>query len=254
LVAHQLEWRGWLRPHNAGDNGGKLARPYAVLELLNSRGESIYQRERDEPPAPQAVSRRVAEQMNQMMQAVITEGTGKRAALDFTTVAGKTGTRSSYRDAWFVGFTGALVAGVWVGHDFRPMSSQGSGVTGGSLPAQAWHTFMAVARGTGAIPPIPGLAPNPQQLAQSVAEPNAPEASRAGAPAQRSSPTKNLASEETRQCLRLLSEALRRAAATATDPGTERAPHANHSAGHEATAPGDNRRAEAKGGTTLPKP
>ena len=61
-----------------------------------------------------------------MMQAVVTEGTGKRAQLDFTTVVGKTGTSSSYRDAWFVGFTGALVTGVWVGYDdFRPMGTAG---------------------------------------------------------------------------------------------------------------------------------
>ena len=117
-------------------NGGKQARPYAVLELFNSKGELIYSRERDEPPAPQIVNARVVEQMNQMMQAVVTEGTGRRAILDFTHAVGKTGTSSGWRDAWFVGFTGALVTGVWVGHDdFRPMWLNGQGVTGGSLPA-----------------------------------------------------------------------------------------------------------------------
>ena len=116
-------------------NGGKLSKPYAILEIFNSKGDLIYTRERDEAEAPQVVSRKVAEGMNQMMQAVVLEGTAKRAQLDFTYSAGKTGTSSSYRDAWFIGFTGAMVTGVWVGHDdFRPMHYNG-GVTGGSLPA-----------------------------------------------------------------------------------------------------------------------
>jgi penicillin-binding protein 1A len=148
-------------------NGGKLSKPYAILDSFNSKGELIYARERDEPPAPEVVSRHVAEEMNQLMQAVVTEGTGKRAALDFTCVAGKTGTSSSYRVAWFMGFTGALVTGVWIGHDdFRPMSFNGSGVTCGSLPAQAWHAFMSVAHIGRNIPQIAGLPLHPQQIAE----------------------------------------------------------------------------------------
>ncbi len=143
-------------------NGGKLARPFAILEMTNSRGEVVYSRARDEPPAPQVIKRQHAEYMNQMMQMVVTEGTGKRAALDFTHVVGKTGTSSSYRDAWFVGFTGALVTGVWIGNDdFRPMS----GVTGGSVPAIAWHSFMSVAHPSMNIPQIPGLTLHPTQVA-----------------------------------------------------------------------------------------
>jgi penicillin-binding protein 1A len=148
-------------------NGGRLARPYAVLELFNSKGELIYARERDEPPAPQVVSPRVVEQMNQLMHAVVTEGTGRRALLDFTHAVGKTGTSSSWRDAWFIGFTGSLVTGVWVGHDdFRPMWLNGRGVTGGSLPATAWHAFMSVAHTSKNIPPIQGLPPHPVQVAE----------------------------------------------------------------------------------------
>ncbi len=142
-------------------------RPYAILELFNSKGELVYSRERDEPEAPQVVSLRVAEQMNQMMQAVVNEGTGRRAILDFTHAVGKTGTSSSWRDAWFIGFTGALVTGVWVGHDdFRPMWLNGSGVTGGSLPTTAWHAFMSVAHTNRNIPTIPGLPPHPAQVAE----------------------------------------------------------------------------------------
>ena len=145
-------------------NGGKAARPYGILEMFNSKGELIYSRDKDEPEAPQVVSRRVVEQMNQMMRAVVTDGTGKRAALDFTTAVGKSGTSSSWRDAWFVGFTGALVTGIWVGYDdFRPMG----GITGGSLPAQAWHNYMSVAhKNYRSIPAIPGLGLDANQVAE----------------------------------------------------------------------------------------
>ncbi|MFN3867628.1 MAG: transglycosylase domain-containing protein [Hyphomicrobiaceae bacterium] len=142
-------------------NGGKLAKPYAVLELVNSQGETIYTREQDAPKAPQVIQRPVAEAMNQMMQAVVESGTGGRAKLPFTYSAGKTGTSSSYRDAWFVGYTGQYVAGVWVGNDdFRPMRN----VTGGSLPAQIWNAFMSVAHTDMNIPQIPGLPVHPRQI------------------------------------------------------------------------------------------
>ena len=144
-------------------NGGKLTKPYAVLELTNSRGEVIYSREQDEPPTKQVIQPRHAEYMNQMMHMVVTDGTGKRAALEFTQVAGKTGTSSSYRDAWFMGFTGDLVTGVWIGNDdFRPMDR----VTGGGVPASAWHSFMAVAHQSMNIKQIPGLPLHPTQVAE----------------------------------------------------------------------------------------
>lgn len=144
-------------------NGGKLAKPYAVLDLMNSRGEVIYSRDQDEPPARQVVQPKHAAHMNQMMHMVVTEGTGKRAQLDFTQVAGKTGTSSSYRDAWFVGFTGDYVTGVWIGNDdFRPMDR----VTGGNIPATAWHSFMSVAHANMNIKEIPGIPLHPVQVAE----------------------------------------------------------------------------------------
>lgn len=75
------------------------------------------------------------------LQAVITSGTGRRAQIG-RPAAGKTGTSSDYRDAWFVGYTPQLSTAVWLGNDnYRPMQ----GVTGGSLPAQAWSEFMRAA-------------------------------------------------------------------------------------------------------------
>jgi penicillin-binding protein 1A len=221
-------------------NGGKLARPYAVLELTNSKGEVIYSRERDEPEAPQVVSRRVVEMMNQMMQAVVTEGTGRRAILDFTYAVGKTGTSSSWRDAWFLGFTGALVAGVWVGHDdFRPMWLAGGGVTGGTLPTQAWHAFMSVVHANRNIPTIPGLAPHPAQVAeqQRLAElkrtdPSLAQAQIAHATQKKSS----IMPDQTRESLRRLADALRTAGSPATSAGAL-PPAIPASAGDTKTAP-----------------
>jgi penicillin-binding protein 1A len=142
-------------------NNGKLTKPYAILEIFNSKGDVLYSRERDEPPAPQVIAPKVVEQMNQMMQLVVTQGTGKAAALDFTHVVGKTGTSSSYKDAWFVGFTGKYVASIWLGNDDnRPMNQ----VTGGHGPAPAWHSFMSVVHTSMNIPTIPGLAPHPTQV------------------------------------------------------------------------------------------
>jgi len=209
-------------------NGGKLTRPYAILDLVSSQGELVYSRERDEPPAPQVVERRVAEQMNQMLQMVVNEGTGRRAALDFTHAAGKTGTSSSYRDAWFMGFTGQLVAGVWLGNDeFRPMSN----ITGGSLPAQIWNSFMSVAHTSMNIPTIPGLPPHPVQVAeqQRLADLKATDPTLAGAAGAASSDRRSpsLMGEQTREHLKRLGQTFRKAAGLGVDPapaGSEPAP------------------------------
>jgi penicillin-binding protein 1A len=141
-------------------NGGVLSKPYAILELTNSQGEVVYSRERDEPRPPQVIKRPAVEALNQMMQAVVEDGTGTKAKLDFTYAVGKTGTSSSYRDAWFMGFTGQYVTGVWIGNDdFRPTNN----VTGGSLPTQIWQAFMSVAHSDMNIPTIPGLPMHPRQ-------------------------------------------------------------------------------------------
>ena len=75
-----------------------------------------------------------------MMEQVIQHGTGGRAKLGNRPAAGKTGTTNSYRDAWFIGFTGQYVTGVWLGNDDnKPLK----GVTGGGLPAEIWQAVMA---------------------------------------------------------------------------------------------------------------
>jgi penicillin-binding protein 1A len=116
--------------------GGVVAHPYTVTEIRRPNGELIYQREA--PPRVQSVPEEKIAELNSMMNAVVTRGTGRRAFLGFTPQAGKTGTNQSYRDAWFIGFTAHNVTGVWVGNDdFSEMKK----VTGGLLPAATWKSI-----------------------------------------------------------------------------------------------------------------
>jgi penicillin-binding protein 1A len=83
--------------------------------------------------------------MNSILQNVVNEGTGKRAALAGRIVAGKTGTTENYGDAWFVGYTPQLAVAVWVGYPNKlvPMTTQfeGGPVAGGTFPALIWKSF-----------------------------------------------------------------------------------------------------------------
>jgi penicillin-binding protein 1A len=90
---------------------------------------------------------------------VLVTGSGAGARISGYDLAGKTGTTSDYRDAWFVGYTGGFVASVWVGRDNNtPMKS----VTGGSYPARIWRTFMTGALPTLKVSTIPGGGPVPE--------------------------------------------------------------------------------------------
>jgi len=193
-------------------NKGKAVKPYAILEIMNSRGDVIYSREKDEPPPQQVLDMRVVENMNRMMHAVVTEGTGRRALLDNAHAVGKTGTSSSYRDAWFIGFTGQYVTGVWIGNDdFRPMRD----VTGGNLPATAWHSFMAIATSNPDIPTIAGLEPHPAQIQErnrlAALRQLEPQTGAATAPAETTTARSSM-SDRTRRTLRQLGEDMRLAA------------------------------------------
>ena len=80
-----------------------------------------------------------ARQLIWMMEKVVSEGSGRRAALPDRQAAGKTGTTQAARDAWFIGFSADYVAGVWMGYDDNtPLT----GVTGGGLPAEIWRETM----------------------------------------------------------------------------------------------------------------
>lgn len=101
-------------------------------------------------------------ELQTLLRGTVESGTGRRARLPIPAY-GKTGTSQDYRDAWFIGFAGNLVVGVWVGNDdFKPMKR----VTGGSLPAEIWVTFMREA-----IETDKGFEKKPQQIAAFEAEP-----------------------------------------------------------------------------------
>jgi penicillin-binding protein 1A len=139
-------------------NGGRRAQPYPGLEIRNSQGDMLLRKDR-EPPAQQVLSTQVAQDMNFMLSKVPTEGTGRRAALDGVTTAGKTGTTNGYKDAWYVGYSGNLVGGVWFGNDD---SSETNNMTGGSLPAMTWKEIMSFAHQGLELKPIPGVPEKPQ--------------------------------------------------------------------------------------------
>ncbi|MFN4141509.1 MAG: transglycosylase domain-containing protein [Aestuariivirga sp.] len=124
-------------------SGGIPAKPYAVLEIRRSNGDILYSRQDEglRPPRRVFPEEKVAE-LNSMMAAVVKSGTGRRADLVFAPQAGKTGTNQGYRDAWYIGYTGHHVTGVWVGNDdFTPMEE----VTGGLIPAPIWKRIMVEA-------------------------------------------------------------------------------------------------------------
>jgi penicillin-binding protein 1A len=134
-------------------NGGLRAPHYAAVEITNSRGEVIYQHDRDAPPPRQIIDRSTIETMVSMMMQVVLAGTGRRAQLDNIETAGKTGTTNGYKDAWFIGYTGNYVAAIWFGNDDdTPMDN----MTGGTLPAQTWHEVMEYAHQGIELKPLPG--------------------------------------------------------------------------------------------------
>jgi penicillin-binding protein 1A len=146
-------------------NGGKSITPHAILEVRTGAGDLIWRFDRDGKKPVQVISPQVAADMSVMMSKVVEEGTAKKAILDGIKAAGKTGTTNSYRDAWFVGFTGNYIAGIWFGNDDYSSTNR---MTGGSLPAQTWHDIMDYAHqgielktvaGLGAQPPVARTAP-----------------------------------------------------------------------------------------------
>jgi len=148
-------------------NAGKAVPAHAVLEVRTGTGETIWRFDRDGPKPKQVMPQQVAADMAFMMNKVVEEGTARRAILNGIKAAGKTGTTNAYRDAWFVGYTGNFVAGVWFGNDdYRPLNR----MTGGSVPAMTWHTVMEYAHQGIELKNIPGLPPNPATIGPQIAE------------------------------------------------------------------------------------
>jgi penicillin-binding protein 1A len=132
-------------------NGGAGVWPHGIAEIRDSAGNVLYRPAGSGPG--RVISAEFTGEMNAMLSGVIDHGTGRSAALP-RPAAGKTGTTQDYRDAWFVGYTADLVAGVWFGNDDnKPMNK----VTGGSLPAAAWRRFMLAATRSMPVRPLPEM-------------------------------------------------------------------------------------------------
>jgi penicillin-binding protein 1A len=145
-------------------NGGNGVWAHGIAEIRDSAGKLVFRRTGS--GLGSVVSPEFTAEMNEMLSAVIDHGTGKSAALP-RPAAGKTGTTQDYRDAWFIGYTTDLVAGVWLGNDDNaPMNK----VTGGSLPAQTWRRFMLAATQAMPVRPLPST-PSPPAGVMAAAPP-----------------------------------------------------------------------------------
>ena len=127
------------RAFAAVGNKGVAVTPYAVRKVVTAEGRLLYQREGDEERV--LVAPWVAAEMTDLLQSAVLSGTGRAAQIG-RPVAGKTGTTSSNKDGWFIGFSSGLTTAVWMGRDdARPVA----GLQGGTAPARAFHDFMVVA-------------------------------------------------------------------------------------------------------------
>lgn len=134
-------------------NHGLKTPAYGLTRMTDLNGNLVWEHDVDEEK-PRVLSEQTVAYMNQMMRAVVTSGTGRRAEIEGVPTLGKTGTTTSYRDAWFAGFTGNYVAAVWLGNDdYRPTNN----LTGGLLPTVAWQKFMAYAHTNIDVKPVFGV-------------------------------------------------------------------------------------------------
>ena len=117
--------------------GGIRRPPFAVERVTDAGADLLFEHVASEVSV---IDRQPLEDMRRLLAAVVDRGTGQVARLADRRAYGKTGTTSGNRDAWFVGFAGAYIAGVWVGRDDNEPVR---GVSGANLPAQIWHEIMA---------------------------------------------------------------------------------------------------------------
>ena len=158
-------------------SGGYKTPAYGILKIETLRGQTLYEKDVN-APRPRVLSEKTVEYMDQIMRAVVTGGTGTKAAVDGVPAVGKTGTTSDYRDAWFCGFTGNYVATVWYGNDNYEKTNT---LTGGILPAMTWQKFMAYAHTNIEVKPVLGLDFQPKPFVITAAaggQPGATEAER----------------------------------------------------------------------------
>ncbi len=118
-------------------NGGTAIAPHVIERVRTVAGKTLYTRQA--PNFGRIIDARYVGMMNAMMHETLTSGTAHSAQLAGWPAAGKTGTSQDFRDAWFIGYTGHLVTGVWLGND---NSSPTRKATGGGMPVEIWSRFM----------------------------------------------------------------------------------------------------------------
>ena len=152
-------------------NGGNAIVAHVVERVRSHAGKILFARTPQNPG--RIVEPRYVAMMNAMMRETLVSGTAQKAQLPGWPAAGKTGTSQDFRDAWFIGYTGHLVTGVWVGNDD---SSPTKKATGGGLPVDIWSRFMRVAHQGVAVAALPGLtgAPSFASAMPNAALPGAP--------------------------------------------------------------------------------
>jgi penicillin-binding protein 1A len=158
-----LELTGAYAPFS---NGGFAAMPYVIQKIRTVEGKVLF--DRSGSGLGRVVSAENVALMNDMMRATVERGTGKRAAFEGWPTAGKTGTSQDFRDAWFIGYTANLTAGVWVGNDSNQPTKR---ATGGTLPSLIWSKFMAKAHEGVPVAELPGTEMVPSLLAAQRQQP-----------------------------------------------------------------------------------
>jgi penicillin-binding protein 1A len=149
-------------------NGGSAVAPSVVERVRTRAGKSLFVRNPQD--FGRIVEGRYVGMMNMMMRETLQIGTAQRAQVPGWQAAGKTGTSQDFRDAWFVGYTGHLVTGVWLGNDD---SSPTKKLTGGGLPVEIWSKIMRSAHQSVPVAGLPGLSTGPA-LANILPSFNAP--------------------------------------------------------------------------------
>ena len=146
------------RAYAAVARKGISVTPYGIRRVTTAKGELLYQHEVDESRV--LVAPHVAAQMTDLLQAAVMTGTGAAANIG-RPVAGKTGTTSSNKDGWFLGFSSGLTTGVWMGRDDARAIP---GLQGGRAPARAFRDFMAPAVANRAVERFETEVPLPDWL------------------------------------------------------------------------------------------
>src|SRR5215469_9701908 len=136
-------------------NGGIAVSPHVVERIRSADGKTLYNRTAQ--PLGRIVDARYVGMMNTMLRETLVSGTARAANLPGWQAAGKTGTSQDFRDAWFIGYTSRLVAGIWLGNDDNTPTKH---AVGGGVPVEIWGRFMRAALSGQAPAPLPGLGDN----------------------------------------------------------------------------------------------